>query len=175
MSDDEEGDEGGQGDAEDQMMTMMDMEEANDEEKLIMRQALLEAGLQESVRFEVNFVSDSKNIAPSIALYISNEKTIEEKLKLTREIDAYNDQARSAIGNQFGYRDYFNFGLNTTTWRMIVNKQILMRYERLFIEKQMNEVNAEKRNLEKTLKDLEMAIANVKGEQKRILEGGSDY
>lgn len=34
-----------------------------------------------------------------------------------------------------GYADFFNFGLNTTTWRLFVNKQILMRYERLFIEK----------------------------------------
>ena len=34
---------------------------------------------------------------------------------------------------------YFNYGLNTTTWSLFVNKQILMKYERLYIEKQINE------------------------------------
>jgi hypothetical protein len=30
---------------------------------------------------------------------------------------------------------YFNFGLTPKTWNYFVNKQVLMRYERLFIEK----------------------------------------
>lgn len=43
-----------------------------------------------------------------------------------------------------------------------MNKQILMRYERLFIEKQINDVNAEKRQLEKTLNELDNSIAETK-------------
>ena len=31
--------------------------------------------------------------------------------------------------------NYFNYSLNTTNWNMIVNKQIFMKFERLFIEK----------------------------------------
>ena len=50
-----------------------------------------------------------------------------------------------------GFSDYFNYGLNTTTWRLFVNKQILMRYERLFIEKQMNEYKTKKNDLERQL------------------------
>lgn len=63
-----------------------------------------------------------------------------------------------------GYPDYFNYGLNTTTWRLFVNKQILMRYERLFIERQINDVSTEKRKLEAELKKLEDQIADVKRE-----------
>ncbi len=48
-----------------------------------------------------------------------------------------------------GYSDFFNYGLNTTTWRHFVNKQILMKYERLFIEKQMNEFKTKKSELER--------------------------
>jgi len=49
------------------------------------------------------------------------------------------------------YDQFYNFKLNTTTWRMFVNKQILMRYERLFIEKQMNEVKSKKTEYERQL------------------------
>ena len=35
---------------------------------------------------------------------------------------------------------YFNYYLNAETWPLFVNKQILMKYERLFIEKQLSEV-----------------------------------
>jgi hypothetical protein len=52
-------------------------------------------------------------------------------------------------GSYNGYNDYFNFGLNTVTWRLFVNKQILMRYERLFIERQLNDVANESRFLKK--------------------------
>jgi hypothetical protein len=43
-----------------------------------------------------------------------------------------------------------------------VNKQILMRYERLFIERQMNEVNTEKKRLETELENLQRDIDRVK-------------
>lgn len=37
------------------------------------------------------------------------------------------------------YKDYFNFSLNTTTWKHFVNKQILARVDRLMIEKFLHE------------------------------------
>ncbi len=61
-----------------------------------------------------------------------------------------------------GYNDFFNFGLNTTTWRLFVNKQILMRYERLFIERQMNDINNERRKLEQEIRDLKGKIDDTK-------------
>ena len=48
-----------------------------------------------------------------------------------------------------GYAFYFNYELNTKTWRNFVNKQILQTYHRLCIEKQLKEVKKE----EKSLKD----------------------
>ena len=51
------------------------------------------------------------------------------KIKLKLEIDSYVSSMKD--GNKF----FFNYGLNTSSWRLFVNKQILMRYERLFIEK----------------------------------------
>jgi len=47
------------------------------------------------------------------------------------------------------FEGFFNFKLNTTTWRLFVNKQILMRHERLFIEKQMNEIKQRKNEVER--------------------------
>jgi hypothetical protein len=61
-----------------------------------------------------------------------------------------------------GYVDYFNYGLNTDQWRLFVNKQILMRYERLFIERQMNDVRNEENRLRNELADLDRQIAEVK-------------
>jgi Fip1 motif len=59
------------------------------------------------------------------------------------------------IDQHVGYmNDYFNFGLNTTTWRLFVNKQILMRYERLFIERQRNDINNLTRSLQNEVADL---------------------
>jgi len=46
-------------------------------------------------------------------------------------------------------RTFFNYGLNTQTWRNLVNKQIMQVYTRLLIEKQLNEVKRQ----EKLLKD----------------------
>lgn len=48
-----------------------------------------------------------------------------------------------------GYEDFFNYGLNTQTWRNLVNKQIMQVYTRLLVEKQLNEVKRQ----EKLLKD----------------------
>ena len=48
-----------------------------------------------------------------------------------------------------GYSSFFNYGMNTNVWRLFVNKQILMTYERLLIEKQLKEVN----NLDKKLRN----------------------
>lgn len=53
------------------------------------------------------------------------------------------------------YDHYFNFKLNPTTWRLIVNKQILMKYERLFIEKQLNERKQKENDLNKQIASLD--------------------
>ena len=71
-------------------------------------------------------------------------------------------------GSYNGYNDYFNFGLNTVTWRLFVNKQILMRYERLFIERQLNDVANESRYLKKQKEDLKNDIDKIKRDKEII-------
>lgn len=71
-------------------------------------------------------------------------------------------------GSYNGYNDYFNFGLNTVTWRLFVNKQILMRYERLFIERQLNDVANESRYLKKQKEDLKNEIDKIKRDKEII-------
>lgn len=53
------------------------------------------------------------------------------------------------FGMQDFYADFFNYQMNTTTWRNFVNKQILQTYHRLAIEKQLKEA----KKAEKDLKD----------------------
>ena len=64
------------------------------------------------------------------------------RIKIDEEVDKFKQMQYN------GYNDYFNFGLNTTTWRLFVNKQMLMRFERMFIERQLNDVAVEKRNID---------------------------
>ncbi len=89
----------------------------------------------------------------SLAEYVIDELTKRERLKLIRHIEDEIAQSGSFPGKG-DYSYFFNFGLNTTTWRLLVNKQILMRYERLFIEKQDKDIKQEKNKLEAELKDL---------------------
>ena len=51
--------------------------------------------------------------------------------------------------------NYFNYGLTPNQWNMVANKQVYMKFERLFIEKQMNEVNKRKREFEEELARLD--------------------
>ena len=37
------------------------------------------------------------------------------------------------------YMHHFNYGLTPSTWNLLVNKQIYMKFERIFIEKQLQE------------------------------------
>lgn len=53
------------------------------------------------------------------------------------------------FGMQDFYADFFNYQMNTCTWRNFVNKQILQTYHRLAIEKQLKEA----KKAEKDLKD----------------------
>lgn len=80
----------------------------------------------------------------SLAQYVNFKNDMQEMQKLKIMIDQHADDMK---GSYNGYNDYFNFGLNTVTWRLFVNKQILMRYERLFIERQLNDLANEKRML----------------------------
>lgn len=67
----------------------------------------------------------------SLAEYLHQKNDMHEMQKLKIMIDQHADELKGYNG----YNDHFNFGLNTSTWRLFVNKQILMRYERLFIER----------------------------------------
>lgn len=119
----------------------------------------MENGLQRSVKFSIHFLNEGAKYA-SYGDYEQREEEIKKKLELKRMIDSYHDTMM--INKYVGYQDFFNYGLNTTTWRLLVNKQILMRYERLFIERQMNEVNTEKKRLESELENLQREIDRVK-------------
>ena len=93
--------------------------------------------MQASISFELVLPVEG-----SFATFLSEKKTQEDQMKIKTMVE----QNLSSFG---GYNDFFNFGLNTTTWRLFVNKQILMKYERLFIEKQMNEVRTKRNDLER--------------------------
>ena len=80
-----------------------------------------------------------------------------EKCKLRTSIEDFVKQGRSndAAMIQALYSFYFNYNLNTTTWRLVVNKQILMNYHRLLIECQLNEVKKREKKLKFELEGLE--------------------
>ena len=65
---------------------------------------------------------------------------------------------------------YFNYNLNAYTWNLLVNKQIYMKFERLFIEKQMSEKNTQERELKDKLKRLNEDIARLR-KDREDLEG----
>lgn len=141
----------------------------NPQDEAAAKQQLQEAGLQKSVTFTVNYQRDQTQIA-SFAEY--EQKQVENNFKLyyKLKIDGHHDWSFQNFKTA-GYPEFFNFGLNTTTWRLLVNKQILMRYERLFIEKQMNEVNTEKKRLETELDTLQREIDRVKEQQRELGDG----
>ncbi|TNV73339.1 hypothetical protein FGO68_gene12786 [Halteria grandinella] len=146
---------------------MMPQEEGEQEQQ---KQRLVENGLQKSVTFRINFLNEGAKYA-SYGDYEQREEEIKKKLELKRMIDTYHDT--TMLNKYVGYQDFFNYGLNTTTWRLVVNKQILMRYERLFIERQMNEGNTEKKRLESELENLQREIERVREQQKEVSEGGA--
>jgi len=93
------------------------------------------------------------------------EREMQDRQKLKIAIEDHHKATIGSIRDHSvlsGYNDYFNFGLNTTNWRLFVNKQILMRFERLFIERQMNDINNERRKLEQEVRDLKGRIEDTR-------------
>lgn len=70
-----------------------------------------------------------------------------------------------------GYEFYFNYGLNTKTWRNFVNKQTLQSYHRLLIEKQLKEAKKLEKELKDSIDDVDRKIRAVKLEKQKIKEG----
>ncbi len=66
------------------------------------------------------------------------------------------------------YGFYFNYELNTYTWRLIVNKQIMMNYHRLLIEMQINEIKKRERKLKFDIEEVDNAIRLAKQERRTI-------
>jgi hypothetical protein len=97
------------------------------------------------------------------------EREMRELQKLKIAIDEHHNMSlKDHMSLSGGYNDFFNFGLNTTNWRLFVNKQILMRYERLFIERQMNDINNERRKLEQEIRDLKGKIEDTRQQTETI-------
>jgi len=71
----------------------------------------------------------------SLVEYIEIQKKINEQLRLKDII------TEDMCGH------YFNYELTTQTWNLLVNKQIYMKFERLFVEKQLKEVEKKEREL----------------------------
>ena len=78
-------------------------------------------------------------------------------MKIKDEIEEVGRQRRADVS-----KEYFNFGLTTNTWNMFVNKQLLMKYERLFIERQLNEKANKEKELNNELKRLDAKINEVR-------------
>ena len=65
---------------------------------------------------------------------------------------------------------YFNYNLNAYTWNLLVNKQIYMKFERLFIEKQMRIKSSQETELKDKLKRLNEDILRLR-KDREDLEG----
>ena len=62
-----------------------------------------------------------------------------EEQKAEDNISMYCRIKKEAQGDHTYFSQYFNYDINPDTWNLLVNKQIYMTFERLFIEKQMTE------------------------------------
>ena len=71
-----------------------------------------------------------------------------------------------------GYENYFNYQLNTKTWRSFVNKQILQTYHRLMIEKQLKDVKRVDKELKEQIAKTEERIRMVRQEIQHTKENG---
>ena len=117
--------------------------------------------LQDSAMFEVILEDQG-----SFATFFNYEDTVDNPLE--RDIQTYAQNCR-ALGNLVnGYPDYFNYSLDVNNWRKFVNKQIYMKFERLFIEKQVNEVSQKKKQLEQQLSKLDEEIRDIKQQQEMV-------
>ena len=65
---------------------------------------------------------------------------------------------------------YFNYNLNAYTWNLLVNKQIYMKFERLFIERQMRIKSSQENELKDKLKRLNEDILRLR-KDREDLEG----
>ena len=64
-----------------------------------------------------------------------------------------------------GYEFYFNYELNTRTWRQFVNKQIMQTYHRLVIEKQLKEAKKVEKELKDKIEEEDRKIKQIKLEK----------
>ena len=69
-----------------------------------------------------------------------------------------------------GYQFYFNYELNTKTWRNFVNKHILQTYQRLSIEKHLREVKKQEKALKEEIEEVDRQIRSVNQEKTRFKE-----
>ena len=102
---------------------------------------------------EIKFICDPQDA--TLSLYIETKLRQEQVCKLRTEIEyVVRETHKSFLTNNIswyrsheGYNMYFNYGLNTTTWRNFVNKQIMQVYTRLTIEKQLMETKKMEKDL----------------------------
>lgn len=77
------------------------------------------------------------------------------------------EEAKQLI-NPEHYDLHFNYKLNPTTWNLLVNKQIYMKFEQLHIEKQLNERKRLENEHMNRIRDLEHELADVREKRARI-------
>ena len=89
----------------------------------------------------------------------------------------YSDYYFSNFGhkpdNEVAYAHFFNYELNTVTWRTYVNKMILQTYHRLMIEKQMKEVKKLEKDLREKIQQTDDKIAENRRAINNIKDNGS--
>ena len=81
----------------------------------------------------------------------------------------YQEKPNDAIA----YAHFFNYELNTVTWRTYVNKMILQTYHRLMIEKQMKEVKKLEKDLREKIQQTDDKIADNRRAINNIKDNGS--
>lgn len=81
---------------------------------------MLKDGLQKSIQFKLNFFNGPNNEEKaSLAEFLIDDQTKRERLKLIRAIE---EECAAFSTPKVDMSYFFNFGLNTTTWRHLVNK-----------------------------------------------------
>ena len=67
-----------------------------------------------------------------------------------------------------GYRSFFNYDLNCQTWRLLVNKQISMTYQRLVIEYQLAQIQKREKDERAELETLNSELREVRYQKSKL-------
>ena len=78
------------------------------------------------------------------------------------------DLVREEYRKTGNYMAYLNYELTPDTWNLLVNKQIYMKFERLFIERQLMEKKRREEELLRQIEQIEADTAKFKRDRENL-------